>query len=113
MKKIILICLIVIGFICFSNKNYYISDNNSIRFRVISNSNSFKDLMIKELIVQELSVYLSKNNDLNGTRKNIIDNMGVIENKIIEIFEKNKYNEVFNIMYGMNEFPRKEYNCIV
>ena len=113
MKKIILICLIVIGFICFNNKNYYISDNNSIRFRVISNSNSFKDLMIKELIVQELSVYLSQNNDLNGTRKNIIDNMGVIENKIIEIFEKNKYNEVFNIMYGMNEFPRKEYNGIV
>lgn len=113
MKKFILISFILFGFILFSNKDYYISDNDSIRFRVIANSNSFKDLMIKELIVKELSFYLSESSDLNSTRKNIIDNMNDIENKISEVFQKNNYDKVFNIMYGMNEFPKKEYNGIV
>lgn len=113
MKKFILISFVLFGFILFSNKDYYISDNDSIRFRVIANSNSFKDLMIKELIVKELSFYLSESSDLNSTRKNIIDNMNDIENKISEVFQKNNYDKVFNIMYGMNEFPKKEYNGIV
>lgn len=113
MKKFILISFVLFGFILFSNKDYYISANDSIRFRVIANSNSFKDLMIKELIVKELSFYLSESSDLNSTRKNIIDNMNDIENKISEVFQKNNYDKVFNIMYGMNEFPKKEYNGIV
>lgn len=113
MKKFILISFVLFGFILFSNKDYYISDNDSIRFRVIANSNSFKDLMIKELIVKELSFYLSESSDLNSTRKNIMDNMNNIENKISEVFQKNNYDKVFNIMYGMNEFPKKEYNGIV
>lgn len=113
MKKFILISFVLFGFILFSNKDYYISDNDSIRFRVIANSNSFKDLMIKELIVKELSFYLSESSDLNSTRKNIMDNMNDIENKISEVFQKNNYDKVFNIMYGMNEFPKKEYNGIV
>ena len=113
MKKFILISFVLFGFILFSNKDYYISDNDSIRFRVIANSNSFKDLMIKELIVKELSFYLLESSDLNSTRKNIMDNMNDIENKISEVFQKNNYDKVFNIMYGMNEFPKKEYNGIV
>ena len=49
MKKVLIIILILISIILL-NRNNDIS-NDIIRFRVIANSNSSKDILIKEKIV--------------------------------------------------------------
>ena len=112
MKKFLIIIIIVFGILLFHKDENYIS-KDSIRFRVIANSNSVMDIMMKKLVVSELSTILFKDNDIDSTRKNILQNIAIIDNKIEELFKKNNYDMNFNILYGMNEFPKKEYNGIV
>ena len=113
MKKILIFIIIILCFYLFSNNEVYISDNDSIRFRVIANSNSVRDIMIKKLVVNEISSFLFGGSDIKSTRKNIVDNIDSVKNKISNLFKDNDYDMVFNVLYGMNEFPRKEYNGIV
>ena len=109
MKKLILILSIIL-FIIFMNNNEYNVEEDSIRFRVIANSNSAKDIIMKEKVVNELSNMLfDKERTFDETNKNIYSNLKKIENKIDTLFEKNNYNKVYNISYGLNEFPKKEY----
>ena len=56
MKKILIILLLVIGILLFSKKDYYGDD--AIRFRVISNSNSSRDILMKEMVVNKISGYV-------------------------------------------------------
>ena len=111
MKKKLLIILLMCTFIlCFPKEDYITSD--SIRFRVIANSNSSLDILMKEKVVYELSNMLFKEGDIGSTRVNIINNLSNIENKIETLFNNNNYDMSYNIMYGLNEFPEKEYNGI-
>lgn len=112
MKKILLILFMFAVLFVFFNDETYIGDE-SIRFRVIANSNSPRDLLMKELVVDELSSTLFKSYDIGLTRKNIVNNLSFIEDKINELFVNNDYDETYNIMYGMNEFPKKEYNGVI
>lgn len=112
MKKIILVLLLIIGLYLFSEDNTRISDD-SIRFRVIANSNSEEDIKMKELVVKELSGTLFKENSLEGTRSNIISNISQIEKRIDKVFDNNNYDKTYNVIYGMNEFPEKVYNGVV
>lgn len=112
MKKIILVLLLIIGLYLFSKDNTKISDD-SIRFRVIANSNSEEDIKMKELVVKELSGTLFKENSLEGTRSNIISNISQIERRIDKVFDNNNYDKTYNVIYGMNEFPEKVYNGVV
>lgn len=112
MKKIVLIILIILCSYIFLSKEEHIT-SDSIRFRVISNSNSSIDLLMKEKVVYELSNILFKKNNISDTRSNIINNLSNIEEKIDILFDNNNYDVSYNIMYGLNEFPKKEYNGIV
>ncbi len=112
MKKIICILFIILSFVIFKNDESYIKDD-SIRFRVIAHSNSPRDILMKELVVKELSNILFKSYDIDTTRENIVKNLALVETKIDELFVNNDYYETYNIMYGMNEFPRKEYNGVI
>ena len=110
MKKIILIISIILVIILLSNNNYNVT-NDMIRFRVIANSNKSEDIIMKEKVVKTLSNLLFKNNDsIEDTRNNVISNINNIENKIDKLFKKNKYDMTYNISYGLNHFPKKEYN---
>lgn len=111
MKKLLIIILFVIGVILFNVENY--SNNDAIRFRVISNSNSSKDILMKEMVVNKISKYVFNDyNDKDVTRKNIINNISNIEEEIERIFNNNNYNMNFDVNYGMNYFPVKKYNGI-
>ena len=112
MKKILILIIVLFCFLMFKNDESYI-DGESIRFRVIANSNSPRDILMKELVVDEVSSILFKNYNITNTRENIINNLSVIESKIDNLFINNDYDETYNIMYGMNEFPKKEYNGVV
>ena len=111
MKELLIIILFVIGVILFNVENY--SNNDAIRFRVISNTNSSKDILMKEMVVNKISKYVFNDyNDKDVTRKNIINNISNIEEEIERIFNNNNYNMNFDVNYGMNYFPVKKYNGI-
>lgn len=110
MKKIILISLILFIIIILSKKEYNLTED-AIRFRVIANSNSSRDILMKEKVVDELSDFLFKKKDsINEERKYIIKNIEVIQSRIDDLFKSNNYDLNYNISYGLNYFPEKKYN---
>ncbi len=112
MKKIIYVILIIVMILAVSKPRYDLS-GDMVRFRVIPNSNSSKDILIKEKVVNELSTLLFKDaNDINETRNNVVNNLDKINNSIDKIFNENNYNLKYKVKYGMNYFPSKEYNDI-
>ena len=75
MKKIIIAISIFI-LICLLLNNNYDLTNDAIRFRVIANSNSSKDVIMKEKVVNEISGIIFKNNNsIIKTIDNIISNL--------------------------------------
>ena len=108
MKKAIVILSIIILVLCL-NKNEYKIPKDSIRFRVIANSNNIEDQEIKMKVVNNLkSNLISTNNS-----QNIVETREFINNNLplyTEIVEKTLNNKDFNINYGDNYFPEKEYN---
>lgn len=112
MKKIIYGILIIVMILVISKPRYDLS-GDMVRFRVIPNSNSSKDILIKEKVVNELSTLLFKDaNDINETRNNIVNNLDKVNNSIDKVFSENNYNLKYKVKYGMNYFPSKEYNDI-
>ncbi len=112
MKKIIYVILIIVVILVVSKPRYDLS-GDMVRFRVIPNSNSSKDILIKEKVVNELSTLLFKDtNDINETRNNVVNNLDKINNSIDKVFSENNYNLKYKVKYGMNYFPSKEYNDI-
>ena len=110
MKKIILIVLIIIFSLIFYNRKDYIINEDSIRFRVIANSNNMNDIIMKEKVVSELSKYLFiKENSKEKMNNYIYKNLKNIEDSITKIFKDNNYDKSFKISFGKNEFPRKNY----
>lgn len=112
MKKIIYLVLFAIVLIFVSKPRYNLS-GDMVRFRVIPNSNSSIDILIKEKVVNELSTLLFKDsNDINETRNNVVNNLDKVNLSIDKVFKENNYNLKYKVKYGMNYFPRKEYNNI-
>lgn len=110
MKKILVI-IIVLATLFLLTKNNYDLTKDAIRFRVIANSNSTKDIIMKQKVVNSLKkIVFKENNTKEETRNNIINNISNIENSIEDLFKTNDYNETYNISYGLNYFPKKEYN---
>ena len=87
--------------------------NESIRLRVIPNSNDPKDVNIKEQVKKylEKDIYkLVKDVENIDSARNIIkSNLSSIENNIDSIFKTNNYNQNYKVNYGSNYFPEKTY----
>lgn len=112
MKKIFLIILAILTLLVISKNNYNLT-KDAIRFRVIANSNSAKDILMKEKIVNSLSNILFKDqNNKEDTKNYIINNISNVEKNIDNLFEENNYDMKYNINYGINYFPEKVYNGI-
>lgn len=116
MKKIMLVlCLIVIIYF-YGNlqKDEVIIPKESIRFRIIPNSNSVKDIAIKEKVKTNVERDLTKlaDKDISKTRNNIINNKEKIAQTVNNTFIENNYNKKFNVKYGLNYFPEKEYKGV-
>jgi len=109
MKKILIISTLII-LILVSNKEYnkILIPNDSIRIRVIANSNSIEDqlvkLKVKNNIQKELYKEIKDKKDINEVRNTINSNLKNIEKSVSNTIKSNN----FNINYGMNYFPEKE-----
>lgn len=113
MKKIFILIIVVISLLLFSLNECNIT-KDTIRFRIIPNSNSVNDILIKEKVVKRISdiVFIDSDNS-EIVRDNIISNIEKVSAEIDKIFKEENYNETYNIIYGINDFPEKEYNGIV
>jgi len=112
MKKIIIILFILSLGVMFSKKEEDILiPNNAIRFRVVANSNSLSDqqekLVIKENIEKEVYNLISSANNTEDVKALINNNMDQIK-KIVD-----KYNVKYDINYGYNYFPTKNYKGVM
>ena len=109
MKKIILI--LIIPFILISI-NTTKEEDNMLRVRVIANSNSRYDQEIKAKVSNNLKTklynLLKEEDSIETARKKINDNMSVLSNNVEESLDSIDYS--YEINYGYNYFPEKEYN---
>lgn len=104
MKKIIIVLSIIIIILCLYKNNYY--EKETIRFRIIANSNSVEDQKLKKEIVKDISNDLIKRDikTISQERKYLLNKIPKFEEKI-----KEKTNN-YDINYGNNYFPEKKYN---
>lgn len=117
MKKIIIVlALITIVYSVVNTKEeYVIVPKNSVRFRIIPNSNAPKDLYIKEQVktsIDSVIKEIEKSKTINEARTSIKENINLVENKVSEVFKENNYNMDFKINYGTNYFPEKIYKGV-
>ncbi len=116
MKKTLIILAIFI-FIIFSYKNeVYEVPEESIRFRIIPNSNSIKDIFVKEQVlfnIQNEIHVLGEHKEIEESRKSIQNNLDTIKNTVEKILVLNDYNKPFTINYGLNYFPEKKFNNVI
>lgn len=117
MKKILIILSIVILTLTLTKKENVIIPQNSIRFRVIANSNSEQDQLVKKQLVNNLSKEINRINqyskDISSSRKIIQNNLHNFDKIITDSIKNEYYKDNYNISYGINHFPDKEYKGVI
>ena len=110
-KIIILIVSFIIGIFVYNKNQNLIIPDDSIRIRIIANSNNYNDLLEKNKIKKEIEssiLNLFKNVSNKEEAKNIIiNNSKVIENIV------SKKVDSYSINYGINYFPKKIYRGVI
>ena len=80
------------------DKDKTLSQNDAIRFRVISNSNSSRDIFMKEMVVNKISGYVFNDyEDKEVTRKNIISNISKIDRENLYYYYKDGVYAIFDL----------------
>ena len=83
--------------------------------RVIANSNEKEDIDVKEYLVNEIinnESIIFNSNSIEDSRKNIKGNIENVEKVINNTFKKLNYDKNYDVKYGINYFPKKEYKGI-
>lgn len=110
MKKIIVLLFALTIIYISKSEEEIIIPTNSIRYRIIANSDSTKDQMlkmnIKEKLDEEILPILSDSNSIEDSRLLIKNNLDNIKNIV------SKYTDDFDVNYGKNYFPKKTYKGI-
>ena len=111
MKKIIIVIIIIIYMlVIYQKKQSVIIPEESIRFRIIANSNNPIDQVNKMNIIKEIYPKLvsstSNVSDINTARQNIIE----LQSELKPIISH--YSSEYQINYGNNYFPQKEFKGI-
>lgn len=117
MKRVTIILAIIMTLIINNNNEKIIIPNEAIRVRIIANSNSSYDLEVKENLRNEIEkkIYnLLKNiTNIDEARKILINNIEDIEIEIEKNFNKQNYHNKFDVDYGLNYFPEKEFKGVI
>ena len=113
MKKIFILIIVIITLLLFSLNECNIT-KDTIRFRIIPNSNSSLDILMKEKVQYEITDIIEglKSDSIDESRVNILKNIDRIEKRINGVFEKNDYDVPFKVKYGINAFPEKIYKGV-
>ena len=111
MKKIIIVLFSLTVILAITNHDEQILiPDDAIRFRVIANSNEKKDqeikMAIKSSVEKEINKLMVQSKNIEEARNLIKTNLPNIENIV------NSFNIPYQVNYGMNYFPEKEYKGI-
>ncbi|MEG1558734.1 MAG: stage II sporulation protein R [Bacilli bacterium] len=111
MKKIILIILSIIVVLTVLQKDNYTLPEDSVRFRVIPNSNNIEDLYMKEKVLNIVNnkILSYTPSSLKESREYLTASVKPLEIDIKTEFNKNNYTLPFEVNYGLNYFPQKTY----
>lgn len=120
MKKILIVLVVLTMFLIYKynevKEKPIIIPDTAIRLRVIPNSNTSLDQnmknQVKKYLEQDTYKKLENINNINDARKIINNNLDNIDKSINNIFKKNNYNMDYNINFGYNYFPEKEYKQV-
>lgn len=117
MKKCLILLLIISIFYIFISKSLAKSltiPDDAVRIRIIPNSNSEYDQMIKGKVRDKLEITmydLLKNvKSSDEARKIIKGNLDLVKNDVKSILSDVDYD--YDIKYGYNYFPLKEYKGV-
>ena len=116
MRKILIIMTIIVSLLVINKEEQIIIPKESIRFRVIANSNSKEDQLLKKEIVKNLNneiINIQNNNSITETRSYIKANTKRIEDIVSTTLKNNNSQKSFSINYGDNYFPQKIYKNVV
>lgn len=104
MKKIIIVLTIIV--LIFSLNKKELSEEEMIRFRIIANSNSETDQLVKRKVMKKIEKTLlnSNANNKQEEKRYLLEQLPTFEEKIKEVIG----NHNFEINYGMNYFPEKK-----
>lgn len=118
MKKIVIILsALIIVFVSTKTTDDLIIPDDSIRIRVIANSNSSKDQIVKKIVKnkleKEITDLLIDVTNIEEARNILNTNMQMINECIEEALEKNNYNTKYTVSFGYNLFPEKKYKGVI
>ena len=118
MKKImIILCIIVVIFVSTKTTEDLIIPDESIRIRVIANSNNSKDQLIKNVvrnnIEKEVTNLLANVTNIDEARTLLEENIDLINERVEDVLEKNNYDVSYKVDFGYNLFPEKKYKGVV
>ena len=108
MKKILVLISIIIMILIYKNElNKFTIPSNSIRIRIIANSNKIEDqllkLKVKENVQKKLFKKLNKATNIEQARSIINDSIDEINNEVSNLTNQ------YSIKYGYNYFPEKNF----
>lgn len=119
MKRLILLFLAVITLFLVANtyqEDYYIIPDEAIRIRIVPNSNSLNDQLLKKQV--KTNIELEVENDLKESkniatsRKILTNNLNKYANVVNKVLINENQKTAFNIDYGYHYFPEKTYKGV-
>lgn len=118
MKKLILVIFFIICcYIFVGHVSSLVIPDEALRIRVIANSNSEYDQNIKKTVKEDIQykVYdlLKNTNNIEEARTIIQNNLDYIDKEVNESLQLLNYNLGYNINFGLNYFPSKEYKGVI
>ncbi len=117
MKKLILVILLVLGiYFTIGHVSSLVIPPDALRIRVIANSDSDYDQQVKEIVkdnIQYKMYELLKNTKgVEEARRIINNNLTYIDEEVRLTLMKLNYELGYDINFGLNYFPSKEYKGI-
>ncbi|MBR1718166.1 MAG: stage II sporulation protein R [Bacilli bacterium] len=117
MKKILIILSISFIVIMMNTRaSSKLIPDEAIRFRVIANSDTEYDqkikMIVKEKVEKELYKILKNTKGIDNAREIIKDNVGIIDSIVNKTLIEENYDKTYDVNYGMNYFPEKEYKGV-
>lgn len=118
MRKIFIVIPVILILMLSSNvDDKVVIPNEAIRLRVIANSNSKHDVMIKEKVSEELQSNLSSIlkdvNNIDDARLLVNKNIPLLDLKIANLLKSEKQNIGYKLNYGLNFFPEKQFKGVI
>ncbi len=117
MKKIFVICILVLGgFFFLKVDEEVLIPNDAIRFRVIANSDDEQDQAIKELVSREvqkqISTSLERAETVEDARQILKEKVPVFRETVEQTLSEHAIDTSFQVHYGLNHFPEKIYKGV-